>query len=137
MFHIVFFLRFYKPPDLRKIIFTTWNVLKSELYLTYINFWKIHDDLRACLEVIRLKLLLVDSKMWNLVSKCNFLHFWPPEKWQWQVLNLVFLKVDLEVFAFPQNQYLHLSFQIFNDTLKMLQITFFPQIQQEKSLKWP
>ena len=30
-----------------------------------------------------------------------------------------------------------LSFQTFTGTLKMLQITFSPQIQQEKSLKWP
>ena len=22
----------------------------------------------------------VDPKMWNLVSKCNILRFWPPEK---------------------------------------------------------
>ena len=26
---------------------------------------------------------------------------------------------------------------LFTFTLKMLQITFFPQIQQEESLKWP
>ena len=49
-----FFLQFYEPPDCRKKIFTTWNVLKSEVYLTCINFWKFHDDLKACLEVIRL-----------------------------------------------------------------------------------
>ena len=45
--------------------------------------------------------------------------------------------MDLEVFTFPQNQYFYLSFQTFKGTLKMLQITFCPQIQQEKSLKWP
>ena len=45
--------------------------------------------------------------------------------------------MDLEVFTFPQNQYFYLSFQTFKSTLKMLQITFCPQIQQEKSLKWP
>ena len=50
--------------------------------------------------------------------------------------NLVFLKVNLEKFTFPQNQYLYLSFRSFKGTLKMLQITFRPQIQQEKSLKW-
>ena len=49
-----FFSLFYKPPDLGKKIFTTWNVVKSKVYLTCINFWKFHDDLKACLEVIRL-----------------------------------------------------------------------------------
>ena len=45
--------------------------------------------------------------------------------------------IDLtEKFTFPQNQYLYLSFRSFKGTLKMLQITFCPQIQQEKSLKW-
>ena len=37
----------------------------------------------------------------------------------------------------PKPIFLFLSFQTFKDTLKMLQITFYPQIQQEKSLKWP
>ena len=66
------FLQFYEPPDLGKKIFTTWNLLKSEVHLICINFWKVHDHLKECLEVIRLK---VDLKMWNLVSKCSFLHF--------------------------------------------------------------
>ena len=44
--------------------------------------------------------------------------------------------MDLEVFIFSPNQYFYLSFQIFKGTLKMLQITFCPQIQQEKSLEW-
>ena len=52
----VFSLQFYEPPDSEKKTFTTWNVLKSEVYLTCINFWKFHDDLKACLEVIRLTL---------------------------------------------------------------------------------
>ena len=52
--NMVFFLQFYEAPDLGKKIFTTWNVLKSEVYMTCINFWKIHDDLKVCLEVIRL-----------------------------------------------------------------------------------
>ena len=30
-----------------------------------------------------------------------------------------------------------LSFRTFKGTLKILQMTFCPQIQQEKSLKWP
>ena len=41
------------------------------------------------------------------------------------------------MFTFPQNKYFHLSCQTFKDTLKVLQITFCPQIHQEKSLKWP
>ena len=52
--HVVF-LHFYEPPDLRKKIFTTWNVLNSDVCLTCINFWEFSDDLKkACLEVIRL-----------------------------------------------------------------------------------
>ena len=46
------FLQLYEPHDLWKKIFTTWNALKSEVYLACINFWKLHDDLNACLEVI-------------------------------------------------------------------------------------
>ena len=54
-FHIGFFLQFNEPPDLgKKEIFTNWNALKSGVYLTCINFWKFHDNLKACLEVIRL-----------------------------------------------------------------------------------
>ena len=45
--------------------------------------------------------------------------------------------MDLEVLTFSQNQYFYLSFQTFKGTLKMLQITFCPQIQQKISLKWP
>ena len=47
-------MQFYEPPNLGKKISTTWNVLKSEVYLACINFWKFHDDLKVCLEVIRL-----------------------------------------------------------------------------------
>ena len=44
--------------------------------------------------------------------------------------------MDLDVFTFPQNQYFHLSFQTFMDKLKMLQITFCPQIQPENFLNF-
>ena len=37
----------------------------------------------------------------------------------------------------PPKSIFYLSFQTFKGTLKMLQITFCPQIQQKKSLKWP
>ena len=47
------FLQFYEAPDLGKNIFTAWNVLKSEVYLTCINFWKFHN-LKRCLDVNRL-----------------------------------------------------------------------------------
>ena len=58
------------------------------------------------------------------MSKCNFFYTFDPLKnlllnW-WLIWNLVFLKVEL--LRAPQ---------------KMLQITFSPQIQQKKSLKWP
>ena len=127
-------------PDLGKKNFTTWIGLKSEVYLTYINFWKFHDDLKACLETFR---LLSSPENVKFSVKMHFLRFWTSEKsvfkWinEWQIWNLVFLKVDLEVFIFLQNQYFYLSFRTFESTLKTLQITFCSQIQQEKSLKWP
>ena len=37
----------------------------------------------------------------------------------------------------PPKPNLYLCFQTFMGTLEMPQITFCPQIQQEKSLKWP
>ena len=56
--------------------------------------------------------------MWNLVSKCNFLHFWPPEKSVFKlILNLKFSFSKSGpgiVFTFPQNQYFYLSFRTFN-----------------------
>ena len=73
MFHIGFFLQFYEPSTLGKF-FATSNVLKSEVYLTCINFWKFYDHLKACLEVTRLPSR--HPKMQNSVSKC----LWPPEK---------------------------------------------------------
>ena len=51
---VLFFSQFYEPLDLGKKISTTWNVLKWEVYLTCINFWKFHDNLKPCVEVIRL-----------------------------------------------------------------------------------
>ena len=76
MFHMVFF-QFYEPPDLGKKIFTTWNVLKPELYLTCISFWKFHDDVKGCLEVIRLPSWPENVKF---SVKLHFLDFWPREK---------------------------------------------------------
>ena len=83
-FHVFvcfFFLQFYEPPDLGKKIFTTWNALKSEIYLTCINFWKFHNNLKAYFEVIRSQSWsYIEQKMWNFMSKYNFFRFWPPEK---------------------------------------------------------
>ena len=82
-----------------------------------------------------------EPKMWNLVSKCNFLRFWPPQKSVFELMtNLKFsfsVSAPGSVHNPPKPIFLFLSFQTFKDTLKMLQITFYPQIQQEKSLKWP
>ena len=134
-FHMGFFCYFMYPLILERKIFTTWNVLKSEVYLARINFRKFLDHLKECLEVIRLQ---VDLKMWNLVSKCNFLRF--PEKSIFELMaNLKFSFSESgpgSVHILP-NQYFYWSFQTFKGTLKMLQMTFCPQIQQEKSLKWP
>ena len=105
---------------------------KSEVYLACINFWKFHDDI-TCLEVMRLPSWPENVKF---IVKMQFFAFLTP--WeiclnQLQIWNLVFL----EVFILPQNQYFYFHFWTFKGTLKMLHITFCPQIQQEKSLKWP
>ena len=44
-----FLLQFLWTPWSWKESFTTWNVLKPEVYLTCINFWKFHDDLKEWL----------------------------------------------------------------------------------------
>ena len=77
VFFLFFFLQFYELPDCRKKIFTTWNVLKSEVYLTCINLLKLHDNLKVCLQVIR---LLTWTKNVKFSVKMQFLHIWPPEK---------------------------------------------------------
>ena len=71
------FLQFYKHPDLGKKIFTTWNVPKSELYLTCINFWKF---MMISKHVLNLLDSQVDATICNLVSKCNFWCSCPPQK---------------------------------------------------------
>ena len=41
--------------------------------------------------VLKLSDSEVDPKMWNLVSKCSFLRFWPPEKSNFElIINLKF-----------------------------------------------
>ena len=83
------FFKFHEPPDLGKKIFTTWNVLKSEVYLTCINFWKFNDDLKACLEVIRLPSWPENKKF--SVKITFFPHFWPLEKCVFELMtNLKF-----------------------------------------------
>ena len=77
----VFFLQFYEPPDLGKKMFTTWNALKSEIYLTCINFWKFHNNLKACFEVIRLpKLKLYWAEHVKFHVKIQFFPFLTPWK---------------------------------------------------------
>ena len=82
-------MQFYELPDLGKKIFTTWNVLKSEVYLTYIDFWKFHDDLKACLEILR---LLNGPGNVKFSVKMHFLRFWTSEKsvFKWMT-NLKFI----------------------------------------------
>ena len=81
MFHMSFFLQFYEPFDIGKKIFATWNVLKSEVYLTCINFWKFHDDLKACLEVIRLPNLPENVKFSVKMQFFLFLTPWKICSW--------------------------------------------------------
>ena len=71
------FLQFYKPPDLGKKIFRTWNVLKSQIYLTCIYFWKFYDDLKTCLEVTRLRSWPENVKF---SVKMQFFTFFDPQK---------------------------------------------------------
>ena len=73
---MVFFLQFYEPVDLGKKISATWNALKSEVYLTCINFWKFHDDLNACLEVIRLPSWSKNVKFSVKMHFITFLSTW-------------------------------------------------------------
>ena len=72
-----FFLQFYEPRDLGKKIFTTKNVLTPEVYLSCIDFWKFHDDLKTCLELIRLPSWLKNVKV-NV--KMQFFIFLTPLK---------------------------------------------------------
>ena len=130
-FHMGFFANLW-TPDLGKKIFTTWNVLKSKVYLTWINFWKFHDHLKACLVVISWP---ENVKFISVIFLC----FWPPEKSVFELmrnLKFSFSESGPGSVHILQNQYFHLSFQVSKGTLKMLQITICPQIQQEKSLKW-
>ena len=59
--------------------------------------------------------------MWNLVSKYNSLHFWPPEKSVFELMtNLRFSSSESGPGGvhIPQNQYFYLSFQTFKGTLR-------------------
>ena len=144
MFHVFFlfffFLQFYEHPDLGKNIFTTWNVLKSEVYLTCINFRKFNDDLKASLEVIKLPSWPKNVKFSVKMQFFTFLTPWKIHLELMTNLKLSFSEVDLEVFTFPKNHYLYIKIWTSSGyVLKKLQITFCPQIQQEKSkIKiWP
>ena len=86
-FHMLF-LQFYEPLDLGKKDFTTWNVLKPEVNLTSINFWKFHDDLKACLEVIRL-LSLPENVKFSV--KMQFFTFLTP----WKICFQINIKFEI------------------------------------------
>ena len=108
-------------PDLGKKNFTTWIGLKSEVYLTYINFWKFLDDLKISLEIIRLRSWPGNVKFSVTMQFFTFLTPWKicfriNDKFK---INF-FLKVNLEVFTFPQNQDFYLRFQTFNREKKLL-----------------
>ena len=75
------FFEFYEYPDLGKKIFTTWNVFKSEVYLTCINFWKFHDDLIVWLEVIILRRWLKKVKFSVKMQFFTFLIHWKIRFW--------------------------------------------------------
>ena len=105
--HVFFYLQFYDPLILEKKI--SKPGMSYEVYLICINFWKFHDHLKPCLEVIRLPTWPENVKF---STKMKFFTFLTP----WKIRKL---------------------FQTFKGTLKMFQITFCPQIQHEKILKWP
>ena len=93
-FHLSFFA----------ILWTPWSWKeKSEVYLTCINFWTFHDDLKACPEVIRLPIW---PKNMKFSVKIQFFMYLTPRKtcfWINDKFEIVFLKLDLEVITFPQN----------------------------------
>ena len=70
-------LGFYEPPDLGKKIFTPWNVLKSDVYLTCI------DDLKSCLEVYKTSKLKFSVKMqfFKFLTPWK-IHFWINDKFE-------------------------------------------------------
>ena len=93
--------------------------------------------LKACLKVNRLPSWPENVKF-RVKMQC--IHLWPPEKSVFELMrNLKFSFSESEpgsVHIFPKPNF-YLSLQTFKGTVKMLQITFCHQIQQEKSLKWP
>ena len=86
-FQMFFLLQFYEPVDLGKKLSATWNALKSEVYLTCINFWKFHDDLNACVEVVRLPSwpknvkFSVKMQFFTFLTPWKF-YFWINEKFE-------------------------------------------------------
>ena len=135
-FHIDFFTILWTPWS-RKVNFH--NLKCPEVWrISVLHVWKFHDHLKVCCEVIWLPSWLKNMKV-SVKMVFFFLVFDPrksPFLNEWQIWNLVFLKVDLEVLTFSKNQYFYLGFHSFKGTLKMLQVTFCPQIHQGKSLKW-
>ena len=92
-------------------------------------------DLKACFEVIRLPSWPQYVKS---SAKMQFFTFLIP----WKICFWINDKSEIKFFRKRNWKCSHssksnLTFQTFKGTLKMLQITFCPQIQQKKSLKWP
>ena len=83
-----FFCNFMNPLILERK-FSQPEMSLSQVYLTCINFWKFHDDLKACLEVIRLPSWPENKKF--SVKIAFFPHFWPLEKCVFELMtNLKF-----------------------------------------------
>ena len=90
IFYMGFFAILWTPWSWKKI-FTTWNLLKSEVYLTCIDFWKFHDYLKACLEVIRLRSWPENVKYSVKMQFFTFLTPWKISFWiNDKIWNLLF-----------------------------------------------
>ena len=87
-FDMVFLFNFINPLILeRKFSKPEMSLSQKYIYLTCINFWKFHDDLKACLEVIRLPSWPENVKFSIKIQFFTFLtpwkiHFWINNKFE-------------------------------------------------------
>ena len=87
---VLFFFFKVSWTNLGKKFFTAWNVPNSEVYMTCFDFWKFHDDLKACLEVIRLPGWSAYAKF-SVKMQIFYISFWSPEKFIFELMtNLKF-----------------------------------------------
>ena len=134
---MIFFQIFPNPLNL------LWKLQHPETFLSQKYIWLVlisDNFIMISQHVLELLGSKVCSKMGKLVSRCNFLHFWPPEK---------FIQIRKKNFEIKFSENIPWSIHIlptpivlinctscFKGILKMLQITFCSPIQRKKSLKY-